>query len=388
MKKWLIIGGGIQGCTMASYLRKSLYIQANDMVVIDPKPRPLENWRKFTEKLGMAYLRSPSIHHLDPSPFSLEKFAKQHRDKEFVHFYAPYDRPDLQLFNKHCEELFSQIDIEKSWVQGKVSGLTKSTKGWLVTLATGVELKAKNVVIAIGLSEQLRWPQWALEGKALGANIAHVFDEKENLKERGSVVIVGGGISAAHATIKWSEMLPGKVTLITRHPLTVHQFDSDPGWLGPKYMNKFSKIECFKERREAIKAARYPGSLPSELKTRLEKSKKQGNIDILIDEVLQVATVKEELLKLQLKSGEELVTGGVLLATGFEQKPPGMDWLQLLIKTYCLPCATCGYPIPKPSLEWEEGLYLLGALAELQLGPVARNISGARRGAERIISTF
>nr|MBA5588668.1 hypothetical protein [Anaerobacillus isosaccharinicus] len=43
---------------------------------------------------------------------------------------------------------------------------------------------------------------------------------------------------------------------------------------------------------------------------------------------------------------------------------------------------------PKPSLEWEEGLYLLGALAELQLGPVARNISGARRGAERIITSF
>lgn len=384
MKKWLIIGGGIQGCTMATYLRKSLSIQANEMVIIDPKQKPLENWCKFTESLGMPYLRSPSIHHIDPSPFSLEKFAKQNRDQEFAQFFAPYDRSDLKLFNKHCQEILTQIDIEKSWVQGKVVGLTKTKNGWAVMLESGTELIAKNVVIAIGLSEQLRWPEWAKHRKQTGGNIVHVFDDKEVLKDSESVVIVGGGISAAHAALKWSKVLPKEVTLITRRPLTVHQFDSDPGWLGPKYMGRFSSIRCFEERRKAIKAARYPGSLTSELKRELEIQKKQGTLNILIDEVMEA----DNQLTLHLKSGEIISTDGILLATGFEQKPPGMDWLQQLIQTYCLPCASCGYPTPKPSLEWEEGLYLLGALAELQLGPVARNISGARRGAERIVSSF
>ncbi|MCT8136811.1 FAD-dependent oxidoreductase [Anaerobacillus sp. CMMVII] len=382
MKKWLIIGGGIQGCTMASYLRKRLGINETEMTIVDLKDKPLMNWRLFTKRVGMSYLRSPSIHHLDPSPFALEKFAKQNGCKDHLHFHAPYDRPDLQLFNQHCDEIFEQIDIEKSWVQGRVVALTKSNHHWIVTLADGTDFHAENVVIAIGLSEQLNWPEWAKEGKKSGANIAHVFDDKEPTIT-DSVVIVGGGISAAHAALQWSKLRPNKVTLLPRHPLTVHQFDSDPGWLGPKYMNKFSKIGCYEERRKVIKTARHPGSLPSELKTEIERHRKLGTLQVKIDEVIEIQ--RDTLL---LKSGGDLTTSGILLATGFEQKPPGMDWLQTLIQTYCLPCASCGYPIPKPSLEWEEGLYLLGALAELQLGPVARNISGARRGAERIISSF
>ncbi len=383
MKKWVIIGGGIQGCTMASYLRKSLHVRAHEMSIIDPKDIPLSNWRKFTNTVGMAYLRSPSIHHIDPSPFALEKYAKQHRHQEFVKFYAPYDRPDLHLFNQHCEEVLSEINVEKSWVQGRVVSLEKFRNNWIVLLESGEEITTANVVIAIGLSEQLRWPEWAKEGKAYGANIVHAFDQEKELTQCNSVVIIGGGISAAHAAIKWSNLLPGKVTMVTRKPLAVHQFDSDPGWLGPKYMNSFHKIRCFEERRKVIKEARFPGSLTVELKTEIERRKKLGILDVKIDEVIGVSQSM-----LQLKSTETIVTDAILLATGFEQKPPGMEWLQRLIQDHCLPCASCGYPIPKPSLEWEDGLYLLGALAELQLGPVARNISGARRGAERIISSF
>ncbi|RXJ00315.1 hypothetical protein DS745_12345 [Anaerobacillus alkaliphilus] len=383
MKKWVIIGGGIQGCTMASYLRQSLHIKAHDLNIIDPKEKPLSNWRSFTKTIGMSYLRSPSIHHIDPSPFALEKYAKQHRNQGFVKFYAPYDRPDLHLFNQHCDEVLEQINIDKCWVQGRVKALKKFREGWIVTLENNVEIKAVNVVIAIGLSDQLRWPEWAREGKKEGSNIVHVFDDKEEIAVRSSIVIVGAGISAAHAAIKWSNLLPENVTILTRHPLKVHQFDSDPGWLGPKYMSRFHQIHCYEERRKVIKAARFSGSLPVELKTEIERRKKSGILDVKIDEVMDVS---DELLTL--KSGEVLSADAILLATGFEQKPPGMEWLQELIQTYCLPCASCGYPIPKQSLEWDEGLYLLGALAELQLGPVARNISGARRGAERIISSF
>ena len=46
--------------------------------------------------------------------------------------------------------------------------------------------------------------------------------------------------------------------------------------------------------------------------------------------------------------------------------------------------AAGGYPVLNPYLAWAPGLFALGALGELELGPVARNISGARRGGERI----
>ena len=52
--------------------------------------------------------------------------------------------------------------------------------------------------------------------------------------------MVGGGISAAQVALR----LVGEgqeVHLISRHPLRKHQFDSDPGWLGPKYMKGFER---------------------------------------------------------------------------------------------------------------------------------------------------
>jgi hypothetical protein len=38
-----------------------------------------------------------------------------------------------------------------------------------------------------------------------------------------------------------------------------------------------------------------------------------------------------------------------------------------------------------PTLEWAPGLYVTGQLAELELGPTARNIGGARLAAERLV---
>jgi hypothetical protein len=41
----------------------------------------------------------------------------------------------------------------------------------------------------------------------------------------------------------------------------------------------------------------------------------------------------------------------------------------------------------RPSLEWADGLLVSGALAELELGPIARNIAGARAAGERLVRT-
>nr|WP_249023480.1 hypothetical protein [Planococcus salinarum] len=48
-------------------------------------------------------------------------------------------------------------------------------------------------------------------------------------------------------------------------------------------------------------------------------------------------------------------------------------------------CANCGFPIVNGNLQWDQNLYVMGSLAELEIGPIAKNISGARQAAERII---
>jgi hypothetical protein len=90
-------------------------------------------------------------------------------------------------------------------------------------------------------------------------------------------------------------------------------------------------------------------------------------------------------IKLEIKT-KSIVANRILLATGFHATPPGFDWLTSTIESEGLRCASCGYPIvSENSLEWGQNLYVIGALAELVIGPVSRNISGARRGAEKIV---
>lgn len=56
-----------------------------------------------------------------------------------------------------------------------------------------------------------------------------------------------------------------------------------------------------------------------------------------------------------------------------------------LVATASLPCASCGYPIVDSALRWHPWVYVTGRLAELELGPTARNIAGARRAGDRLV---
>ncbi|MGD6795421.1 hypothetical protein [Metabacillus indicus] len=92
MYEWIIIGGGVQGMTMASFLLQSKKTEAEKLRVIDPHYKPLENWRNCTEAISMPFLRSPSVHHIEMNPFGLERFSKQQGHHGF---YGRFKRPSL-----------------------------------------------------------------------------------------------------------------------------------------------------------------------------------------------------------------------------------------------------------------------------------------------------
>ena len=48
-----------------------------------------------------------------------------------------------------------------------------------------------------------------------------------------SIAVIGGGLTACQLALKLQRE-KHQVTLISRHALRVHQFDTDAGWLGPK----------------------------------------------------------------------------------------------------------------------------------------------------------
>ena len=96
--------------------------------------------------------------------------------------------------------------------------------------------------------------------------------------------------------------------------------------------------------------------------------------------------LQNECLTISMNSGDEFKAQRVLLSTGFSGYRPGGSFIDQLVESESLPCASCGYPIVNESLCWHDGVYVSGPLAELELGPASRNISGARKAAERIVA--
>lgn len=89
------------------------------------------------------------------------------------------------------------------------------------------------IVLALGQSHQLNLPEWCLKDCS---HTSHIFSDSfswDLTKQAKSIAIIGGGISAIQAAL-YAHSQNIEVHLISRHALRRHQFDSDPGWLGPK----------------------------------------------------------------------------------------------------------------------------------------------------------
>ena len=329
----------------------------------------------------MRYLRSPVVHHLGLSPYSLRRFPERYPALTERPFAAPYDRPSVELFDAHCDWILANYGLSQRHVQDRASAIHLTGEVARVVTEGGAELRARHVVLALGQPPPSS-PAWA-KGSTGDTRIQHVFAaELDWPRQRERVAVVGGGITGAQICLRLVEE-GHDVTLVTRHKFRVKQFDSEPGWLGPKFMRGFDKLRSYERRREEITAARHRGSMPHSVHKDLRAALKAGLVSLRQAEVRDAVSQPSSLF-LALDNGESLDVDRVILATGFEGKRPGGQLVDNLVESAALPCADCGYPIVDRSLRWHPRLLVSGPLAELELGPSARNIAGARAAGERI----
>lgn len=390
MLDWLIIGGGIHGTHLSLALTKRYGVAVDRLRVLDPYDKPLTMWDRATANVGMTYLRSPLVHHLHYDQGSLALFARIHEHAAYTRFIPPYSRPSLALFRHHSQYLIERYHLEKLRLTGRAEKLSRLRDGWQVETREGA-LKARNLILAIGLSEQPFWPEWASRLHAENAPIVHIFTpgfDRAALPHQPHITIVGGGITAVQTALALADRTHSQITLIMRHQIRQHDFDSDTGWMNAIYLRDYAKITDFNQRRRVIKVARNRGSMPPDVAAHLRQAVEQGAIHLIRDEVVTDASINNHGLALYLSSGARVDTDMVILATGYAQDRPGGDWLQAAINDYELPVADCGYPIVNRGLCWTEGLYVTGPLAELEIGPPARNIIGARMAGERFGSVM
>ena len=380
---WLIIGGGIHGVHIAARLIGEAGVDPDRLRIVDPGERLLERWRTCTATTGMTHLRSPSVHNLDLNPWSLKRSAGRRKNRKSGLFAPPYDRPNLMFFNDHCDQVIREFDLDRLHVRARATSCAVDCDDVAVELCTGSELSTRNVVLAIGAGEQPQNPEWAPTGES---RVHHIFDPAFDgwPATKETIAVVGGGISAGQVALRLVEE-GHEVHLVSRHALREHQFDSDAGWLGPRYMAGFEQEQDADRRRAMITDARHPGSVPPDVRRSLrgaidrgELHWHQGGVDGF--------DADDAVLTMHLTDGNLLQVQRVLMATGFAGHRPGGALIDQLIESASLPCASCGYPIVDKALRWHPRVYVSGPLAELELGPTSRNIAGARRAAERLVA--
>ncbi|HHP7236048.1 MAG TPA: FAD/NAD(P)-binding protein [Desulfobacterales bacterium] len=384
MLQWLIIGGGIHGSYMANWLINQAGVAPDDLRVLDPHDRLLAVWRRNTANCGMRYLRSPGTHHIDLPILSLYRFAKTCPDRSGKNFIPPYNRPSLALFERHSRHVIAKHRLDELHVRGRALSLEKGPGGMVVETGSG-RISARNLLLAIGMGEQLCRPGWVEGLQREGADVSHVFEpdfRRRRTPPADRTAIVGGGITAVQTALRLTEETRGEIQVISSHGLKERFYDFDPCWIGPKCLRDYYRLG-YRQRRRVIDEARFPGTLPAEVMSAFQTVVGQERLRFLRGEIKR-ATVAGGRIRLEMDNGSQAFDR-VILATGFLPRRPGGALIDAAVKTLNLRCNPCGYPIVGDDLRWDEHLYVTGPLAELQIGPCARNIIGARNAGRHLL---
>jgi len=219
---------------------------------------------------------------------------------------------------------------------------------------------------------------------------------------KGQLLVIGGGLSAAHLACEAVRCGWTHVTLVARHRMAVRPFDIDVAWMRRHLSAELEACEaeffaaCPAERRALLRKARPGGSLTRASLADLDELRRRGQLELLEEAYVLEACWSAKhmegawivsLIRGGVGGTTSLVVDAIWLATGARLDVADVPVLQSLLHAQPQPTHG-GLAELTPSLRWNEmtPLYISGALAALQLGPDAFNLAGAGQGASRIIS--
>ncbi len=382
-----IIGAGVQALTLTTHLLQKSAKHYHKFLVFDPSQTWMSQWEQQFEAQQIPYLRSPAVHHPDPNPHQLRTFAENRHNELF----PPYDRPGTKLFNDFCEEVIHRWKLADKVYPAKVIQILPikraSRSRFQLVLDTGETIIARRVVLATG-SGKIQLPHWveSITSDYPSDRLCHSQQVNlKHLKLRGErILIVGGGLSSGHLA-KGAINLGATVTLMTRKQLQEKLFDAEPGWLGPKYLKDFHAETDWYVRYQQIQQARNGGSMTPEMMLQLRKASHEGKV--IINECCQVsdAQLENNLWQIYCNDGSRHQFDRIWLATGTRFNIKEHPLLQDLLETYPTEIVN-GLPILDEHLRLpKSNFFIMGGLAALQIGPVARNIGGGKMACQRIV---
>jgi lysine/ornithine N-monooxygenase len=364
----------------------------NRLVVLDPAGDWLRQWQHQFAAYEIPHLRSPAVHHPDPNPYALRRFA----EARYQELFPPYDLPGTQLFQDFCQDVIRRWALQGRVIPARVQQIEPfySHRPWFrLSLADGQVLIAKRVVLAIaGGKPQI--PAWAQTIPLTYPSDRLLHSQQIDLRrlqlagER--VLIVGSGLTSGHLALGAINR-GATVIMMARRTFYEKLFDAEPGWLGPKYLKGFHAEPDWENRWRMIQAARNGGSLTPAILSQLRRLERVGKLSFYEQCEVHSAEWKEDAWKITCTRTNiydelaHLPVDRIWLATGSTIDVQNWSILAEVRDRYPLPIVK-GLPVLDEHLRWAGcNLFVMGGASALQLGPVARNLFGGKLASERIV---
>jgi glycine/D-amino acid oxidase-like deaminating enzyme len=339
------------------------------------------------EAQEIVHLRSSSVHHPDPDPLALRRFATGRYDE----LYPPYFLPGVPLFRQFCDDVVRRFGLNRLPEAATVTRL-ESRDGQLVAhLDDGTEVRPRHVVASLGGGERV-YPQfyrdWLANSQAAAAHPSLVHSEEVDLRtlEPGdgrTVLIIGAGLTAGHLAL--GALKRGwKVVIVARRKVTYKLFDAAPGWIGPKFMSGFARETSWARRRKMVAQARGGGAMTEEMRGSLAPYVATGQLIVKVRCQVKALSVAGGLWLADCGWGRRVTADRVWMCTGNRLDLKTHPLFRDLWAKHPLQMQE-GLPVLDEACRWPGlPLYLMGLPAALRVGPTARNFPGARKAASLV----
>ena len=403
-----IVGAGPHALTLVTHLLKKKKSLRDRFLVFDPSGTWMRQWQHQFAALEIPHLRSPVVHQPDPAPHALRTFAEA-RPYEL---FPPYDLPGTRLFQEFCQELVDRWQLQDCVYPAQVVQIEPLLHQYRIRfclgLSNGQTVVARRVVIANngGVPYLPDWVKQVPPGYPRDRLLHSHQVDLRGLQLRGErVLIVGGGLTSGHLAVGAIQR-GADVFLMSRRTVYEKLFDADPGWLGPKYLKGFWAEPDWENRWQMIRQARNGGSMTPAMLTQLRRWERSGRI--VFYEQCQIAQAKWCSHSLTQSKADHRTEGWqvccdqaavhdclvqqrfdrIWLATGSQLDAASHPLLSKILEQYPIPIIH-GLPVLDEYLRWHScELFMMGGLAALQVGPTARNLSGARAISDRLVSAL
>ena len=373
--KVLIIGGGVHGTALAAKFSEH---GMRSFLIVDDQGL-LKNWERLTSKLVHKSLRTPNTAHIDP------RDAKSLcTDNSFLQRMFCDERKPARLasFNKRSKKVIERYDLQSKFRQGRVVDLHKCSHCGIFTAHVAgahstYTIQALRVVVAVGIGSPRMLP-----GNGSGNHRVFTAEATNVIKElpcaTSKIAVVGGGLTGATLAANFAEK-GADVTLFHRGQITSQQLEVSSGWTRDGVDRYLFDVTFHEHHKKGmLRSARKRSTVTPAAEKRLYQSRCR-----LVTGTTVLSWEADE-NSVSLKT--PLATFGhfdyVIFSLGYKS---GIDRLKFL-KRFTFRTED-GRPHLYPDLESKdvEGLFFMGYLAELQLGPLGRNIPGAIEGSNRVV---